>query len=901
MAALVTAGTVALQAAPAAASTCGVTTDDWVGGVSTAWDDAGNWSAGHVPTATDDVCIAAPGTTVVIGGQDSAGSVISLTPVAITGTLTLPAADRSSSLTGLTLTGTLTGPGSVSLLGSSTWSRGKMTGTGTTTVSSGATLTVAGQYLSMTDRSLRNDGTLTLQGTLPTGGSGGIRIFDSTQPPTGGSPRLVNNGLLQMGTGSTLDNWYPAAGTLLNAGTILGVGTGTAYVDLPLSNEGMVAGSSGVRLSLRGGSAGTGPTGGTFSYVVFAGGRWTLGPDVVMADIADTYGYLFPVGDATWAGPVSMTDDALLQFDGTLTITGDLTMRDYSELDAYGTLIVGGTLDWYGGWLDGYGGISIARTGRFIAEPWSGSGLREFEGSLSNSGTAVVYGTKVELWNDSAIRNLGTFELRGDVMFTCIGNPPCPATLVNTGLLEKSAGTGTAQLPVLDNSGEVRVDSGTLEAQQLVGYSPSQQELSQGTYTLTGRLQVPGMAITTLSTKVTLNGPAAGLVDDSGADSLASLSRLNHSGTLSLQSGASATTAASVSSAGIVDIEDGSRLTTPALTLTTGAKLSGIGVIYGDVHNLTGEVSPGSTTAPDALSIAGNFDQGATGKLTIDESASGSDLLDVWGTAALGGTLALRTDATSRPAVGSSASLLDFADVSGAFAQLTGVDMPSSGGYYWLSRSSSELTATVHPVSDRPAGTVAINAGATYAKSTGVTLTIGMPAGMTVTGMRVANDAAPAGTWQAAATSLAWTLPTKNGAHTVQVQFRDAEGNTSAVAVATITLDTVAPIATITAPATPTSAAVVALSEAVSGVTADDVAIRDSTGATVAATRTCADGTGATVACTATTVRTVRVLPSTALARGVSYTVVVNPSTATGRIVDKAGNAAATTSTTFTL
>jgi hypothetical protein len=487
------------------------------------------------------------------------------------------------------------------------------------------------------------------------------------------------------------------------------------------------------------------------------------------------------------------------------------------------------------------------------------------------------------------------------VSVDCDYPDPCPATLVNNGVLEKTMGTGTAQLPTLDNSGEARVDTGTLAAEQLVGYSASRQELSQGTYTLTGRLQVPGMAIATLSTRVTLNGPSAGLIDDTGADSLSSLSRLNHSGTLSLQGGASAIATTAVSSAGTVDIGDGSQLTTPSLTLTTGGKLSGTGTVAGDVHDSAGEVSPGTGTQPATLTVGGNYDQGATGKLTVDESAAGSDAVAVSGAVALGGTLALRTDATNRPAVGSSSSLLTSAGLSGAFAQLTGVDLPSGGGYYWLSRSGGSLSTTVHPVSDRPVGSVVVNGGATYTKSTGVTLAVGVPTAMTVTGMRIANDAAPTGAWQAPTTSLAWTLPTKNGAHTVQVQFRDAEGNTSAVAVATITLDTIAPAVTVTTPATPTSAAVVTFSEAVSGVAADDVAIHDAAGATVPATQTCTDATGAAVACTATTVRTVRVLPGTALARGVSYTIVVNPSTATGRVVDKAGNAAASSSATFTL
>jgi len=45
--------------------------------------------------------------------------------------------------------------------------------------------------------------------------------------------------------------------------------------------------------------------------------------------------------------------------------------------------------------------------------------------------------------------------------------------------------------------------------------------------------------------------------------------------------------------------------------------------------------------------------------------------------------------------------------------------------------------------------------------------------------MRLRNDSEAWGTWEPFATSRTWTLPAQEGEHTVEVQFRDAAGNTS--------------------------------------------------------------------------------------------------------------------------
>jgi hypothetical protein len=86
--------------------------------------------------------------------------------------------------------------------------------------------------------------------------------------------------------------------------------------------------------------------------------------------------------------------------------------------------------------------------------------------------------------------------------------------------------------------------------------------------------------------------------------------------------------------AGILKVND--TLTTPNLTVNTGATLGGAGLITGNVTNY-GTVAPGD---PQTLSIGGNYTQEAGGNLQIDIEGAGPstyayDMLLVTGTITL--------------------------------------------------------------------------------------------------------------------------------------------------------------------------------------------------------------------------------------------------------------------------
>jgi hypothetical protein len=102
-----------------------------------------------------------------------------------------------------------------------------------------------------------------------------------------------------------------------------------------------------------------------------------------------------------------------------------------------------------------------------------------------------------------------------------------------------------------------------------------------------------------------------------------------------------------------------------------------------------------------------------------------------------------------------------------------------------------------------PTGTVNIDAGATYATSRSVTLSLSATDPAPASGMgsmRFMNDGGSWSAWEPYARTKEWTLKNVQGARTVSVQYRDKAGNVSRKAADTIKLDTVHPRVTVTSP-----------------------------------------------------------------------------------------------------
>jgi len=97
-----------------------------------------------------------------------------------------------------------------------------------------------------------------------------------------------------------------------------------------------------------------------------------------------------------------------------------------------------------------------------------------------------------------------------------------------------------------------------------------------------------------------------------------------------------------------------------------------------------------------------------------------------------------------------------------------------------------------------PTGTVTIDSGAEATNSTSVGLTLTWrKADAEVADMRLRNSGGSWGDWITLASTKSWTLAPGEGTKTVEAEFRDADGKTSAVANDAIILDQTPPIGTV--------------------------------------------------------------------------------------------------------
>ena len=135
------------------------------------------------------------------------------------------------------------------------------------------------------------------------------------------------------------------------------------------------------------------------------------------------------------------------------------------------------------------------------------------------------------------------------------------------------------------------------------------------------------------------------------------------------------------------------------------------------------------------------------------------------------------------------------------------------------------------------------------------------------------------------------------GTHTYRATESDLAGNTAAASISW-TVDTTAPVVTVTGSSTLSGPVRLAMNEAVTGLTTSSVLLRPVGGAAIATTLACADAAKVAVGCDATNIRSATLTPATPLVPGQHYEVVVNPAGA-ATVTDVAGNPAATRTTAF--
>ncbi len=237
----------------AAARNAAGCTDSWTSAAGGSWSDASAWSAGHIPTSTDDVCITTPGTyTVTLApiGPAAGQAVASLTLGGASGTQTLDIAGQSSistsnettNVTALQLMngGSIAASGTVVLdaTAGGTQTPGQKPG-GDAVLISIKTLTNAGRIQTQVeDKSWQ----AYFSGVLVNERSGSITVASGgltlPSPSTSGygawnTFAVTNDGSFTVAAGAAvnMDGGIGASGSFTNAGTIKNAGSLTAAAE----------------------------------------------------------------------------------------------------------------------------------------------------------------------------------------------------------------------------------------------------------------------------------------------------------------------------------------------------------------------------------------------------------------------------------------------------------------------------------------------------------------------------------------------------------------------------------------------------------------------------------------------------------------------------------------------
>jgi PEP-CTERM motif len=299
--------------------------------------------------------------------------------------------------------GTYTG-NSAALNGTADWSAGFFQGDWTVAAGSDVTaLSGSNKFLNAVN--FTNDGTINWAG-------GALFLQNASQ--------LVNNGLIDYSASSSIsNNGGPVSTVINNAAGVISVDAGQS---LSISNTLLSNG-------------GTFTADGTINY---NGGNAT-----------------FNTG-TSFGGSGTNAINSSAAFNGTFTSTNvDLNGGTFTGNSA----VLDGTADWAGGSFSGDWTVDSGSTLNVL----SGSNKFLNAASFINDGTVNWSNGALFLQNGSQLVNTGTVAITGNNSINNNGGPA--SSIVNNGLIQKTAGAGTSTLASglsLDNNGTINVLSGTI-------------------------------------------------------------------------------------------------------------------------------------------------------------------------------------------------------------------------------------------------------------------------------------------------------------------------------------------------------------------------------------------------------------------------------------------------------
>ena len=145
---------------------------------------------------------------------------------------------------------------------------------------------------------------------------------------------------------------------------------------------------------------------------------------------------------------------------------------------------------------------------------------------------------------------------------------------------------------------------------------------------------------------------------------------------------------------GAIELQDSDISVNQSLDLLGGV-LRGAGVIHGDVDCNAGSVSPGIGTGQLMLNGSATFASGGNLDIDLEGTTAGQfDVLDVSGTANIGGTLRINRLNQFQPTLGDSFAIVTATAVNGQFDSAEAPTPDKPYRFYKIAYSSASVTAT---------------------------------------------------------------------------------------------------------------------------------------------------------------------------------------------------------------
>ena len=402
------------------------------------------------------------------------------------------------------------------------------------------------------------------------------------------------------------------------------------------------------------------------------------------------------------------------------------------------------------GMIGGANFVTISNSGTFTNK----SVIQLFEDSslVNNAGASFISSGTITI-DAGALVNQGTFNNRGTISDTSISDP---GTFANSGTFNN---TGTIGLSLVFNSSDFS-NTGTLNNKGTINLEDSCPGGCSNSVSNSGTINNRGTLNITRSSDGGGLFTNSGTINNSGGGTISNglTSTLDNSGTINNTSGGHINNLGTITNEGIFNNTSGAHLmdagtfnntgtfsnsgavtisstglfttssdytqtaghTTVNGTLTAtggaivdieGGKLSGTGMINGDVL-MKGIMAPDSGDVPGTLTVNGNYQQTAAGVFDeIIKSSSANGLLDVTGLLALDpGSLLEITLQNGFDPVGDSFTILDYGSLSGEFGN--GTSFMADGFNWTLTYGSNDaiLTAvsTDPPVNTPEPGTISL-------------------------------------------------------------------------------------------------------------------------------------------------------------------------------------------------